>query len=68
MKAIYKVSGFTMILVLSLVTIGFAALNSNASHIANCATSMGGQHVAACAQSMDRGVSGCATMKPCHNS
>ena len=37
-----------------------AAPNENASHVAQCATQMGGQHVAGCAQTMDMGVSTCA--------
>ncbi len=67
MKTIIKISLVVVILVLSSLTSVIGAPNSNASHIAVCATKMGGQHVAACAQSMERGVSACATMKPCHN-
>ncbi len=43
-----------------------AAPGENASHVAFCAVTMGGQHVAECAKTMDRGVSTCARMKgPC---
>ncbi len=57
-----------VVLTLSLGTPAIAAPNDNASHVALCATSMGGTHIAQCAQTMDRGVSMCATMEQCpHN-
>ncbi len=36
------------------------ALAAGPSHVAKCATEMGGQHVAQSAQTMDKGVSDCA--------
>jgi len=58
----------TMVLILALVLmlgaapVLAAAPNENASHVAVCAVTMGGQHVANCAQTMELGVSSCATM------
>ena len=60
MKRIITISLAVLTLVFATVTPVFAAPNANASHVAKCATSMGGQHVAQCAQNMDRGVSQCA--------
>ncbi len=57
-----------LILTVVLSTSVFAQTpDENASHVAWCATQMGGQHVATCAQTMDRGVSSCAQMSgPMH--
>ncbi len=53
-----------VILIMAWTTSALAATpNTNASHVAWCATQMGGQHVANCAQIMDQGVSSCAPLK-----
>ena len=67
MIRIISVILIVIILTVVLTTSAFAATpNTNASHVAWCATQMGGQHVANCAQMMDHGVSNCAPLKgPC---
>lgn len=67
LKKIIVVSLITLVLSLLWASPVLAALNSNASHVARCATGMGGQHVAQCAQMMDRGVSACATGEHTHS-
>ncbi len=48
------------------IPVAAATPDENASHVANCAVTMGGEHVADCARTMERGVSECAQMKgPC---
>lgn len=61
MKRIVGVSLLALALTLVWGTPVLAAPNANASKVAICATSHGGQHVANCAQIMDQGVSTCAT-------
>lgn len=63
MKRMITVGLSVVVLTLALAQPAFAAPNENASHVAQCATQMGGQHVAECAQTMDRGVSECAQME-----
>jgi hypothetical protein len=64
-----KVLIFSVVLIIGLTAFASPLLavspviDSNASHVANCATEMGGQHVASCAQAMEKGVSECAQMK-----
>ncbi|MBM3705102.1 MAG: hypothetical protein FJW66_01115 [Actinobacteria bacterium] len=61
-----KVLIFIVVLIVGLTAFAsplFAVVGPNASHVANCATAMGGQHVAFCAQTMEKGVSECAQMK-----
>jgi hypothetical protein len=66
MKRILAVALSVIVLFIALAVPVAAAPNENASHIASCAVTMGGQHVAHCAQRMDRGVSTCAQMSgPC---
>ena len=66
-----KIVIFLAVLIIGISTFASPLLaatvpNVKASHVANCATTMGGQHVAECAKSMDKGVSECAKMKtPC---
>ena len=62
MKRIIALVALLMALIIASATPVIAAPNENASHVAQCATQMGGQHVADCAQTMDRGVSECAQM------
>ena len=68
-----KVVIFLAVLIIGISTFASPLLaatspNANASHVANCATTMGGQHVAECAKTMDKGVSECAQMKgPCEH-
>ena len=50
-------------LVLTLLTASTQVFAS--SHVAEMATSKGGQHVAECAQMMDKGVSECAKLVAC---
>lgn len=68
MKKLLVAVAFAGLLTLALPSAVSAAPNANASHVAQCATEMGGQHVAQCAQAMDRGVSECAQMSgPCEH-
>jgi len=66
LKRIIVIALLVITLMLTLVTPVAAGPNENASHVAQCAVTMGGQHVAECARTMDRGVSQCAQMSgPC---
>ena len=66
MKRFLAVVSLVGLMVLGVPSIALAAPNENASHVAKCATTMGGQHVAQCAQAMEQGVSQCAQMSgPC---
>jgi hypothetical protein len=67
LKRIIVIALLVITLMLTLVTpVAAAGPNENASHVAQCAITMGGQHVAECARTMDRGVSQCAQMSgPC---
>ncbi len=65
-----RIVGILVIVLILTVVLSISAFaktpDTNASHIAQCATQMGGQHVANCAQIMDQGVSSCAQMNgPC---
>jgi hypothetical protein len=65
-----KIVIFLAVLIIGISTFAspLFAISPNASHVANCATTMGGQHVADCAKTMDKGVSVCAQMKgPCEH-
>ncbi len=66
MRRILAIAILVITLMLTLVAPAAAAPDENASHVAHCAVTMGGQHVAHCAQTMDIGVSECAQMSgPC---
>ncbi len=68
MKKILAVIVLVVLFIMVGPTTAMAAPNENASHVANCATMMGGQHVADCAQMMEQGVSRCARMTdPCEH-
>lgn len=56
------VLGVSLVLILATTPVLAAPPDVNASHVAVCAVTMGGQHVADCAQIMDQGVSNCAIM------
>jgi hypothetical protein len=62
MKKFLAIPIVAVILALGISVPAMAAPNAHASHVATCATGMGGQHVAQCAQMMDKGVSTCAKM------
>ena len=65
MKILVGVILVVLVFSLALVAPAFAkpdTLPENASCIAFCATTEGGQHVANCAQTMGKGVSACAKM------
>ena len=62
MKRIVGVSLAAMALAIFWVVPVSAMPDEGASHVAICATKMGGQHVADCAQNIDQGVSTCARM------
>jgi hypothetical protein len=62
MKKFLAIPIVAVILALGISVPALAAPNANASHVADCATMMGGQQVAACARMMDHGVSACAKM------
>jgi len=66
MKKFLMTTLLVSVLVLAWGNPVMAAPDENASHVAACAVTMGGQHVAECAQTMDKGVSECAQMSgPC---
>ncbi len=60
MKKVFVAAALVGLLVLAVPSGVSAAPSENASHVAKCATGMGGQEVAACAQAMEKGVSACA--------
>lgn len=63
MKKIGLIGLFVVIMAVFTAIPATAAPPGNASHVAFCAVTMGGQHVAECARSMEQGVSHCAMMK-----
>ncbi len=63
MKKVLIISSLFVMSALAGASPVMAAPNENASHLAFCAVTMGGQHVAECAQNMALGVSECAQMK-----
>ncbi|OGO17019.1 MAG: hypothetical protein A2Z02_04765 [Chloroflexi bacterium RBG_16_48_7] len=63
MKYIGILGLLVTLLALATATPVMAAPNENASHLAYCAVTMGGEHVAECAQNMALGVSECAQLK-----
>ena len=62
MKRIGIISVLMAIVALAIAAPVMAAPPDNASHLAFCAITMGGEHVAECAQNMELGVSLCAQM------
>ena len=63
MKRTFVIASLVITLMVSMVTPVLAVgPDDNASHVARCAVTMGGQHVAEHARTMDQGVSGCAQM------
>lgn len=63
MKRTITIALSVVILMLTLITpVAAAGPDDNASHVAQCAVTMGGQHVAEHARAMEQGVSGCAQM------
>jgi hypothetical protein len=67
-KKIFAVIALVVLFIVASPGVVSAAPNENASHVANCAVTMGGQHIAECAQMMEQGVSECAQMQgPCEH-
>ena len=62
MKKVAVIGSLLVVLALFWASPALAQPNENASHLAFCAVTMGGQHVAECARNMPLGVSQCAQM------